>query len=393
MSTRSRRSEAGSRYSRGTIVSVLAECFDAEDADGDDRWSSKFPHGGRQELYGVIDKVYATRCDVYFFYDKMTTKIDVESLTVKDDQDTVVLEDGTEFRREGFCRLVPLDGEKCDERLANKNSDVQTVESDTTAFDFEPVMEPLRIQNQMQPQTTAKRKVSDSIVFTLNPKRLTSDTTEVQPNTNDPVKSLDCEVLPTAQQVPAPSTDQVGESSTSTSLEVRRTRIKKLPIYKRPVKNLEEAEKEENYDSARQDAWAEKTVSSVIKDGVKKNATVRSFQFSTKKKKQVRRSQCDIVVGKPGPTSEAKSIVEPEQAFDYYFPPELQSTMVSFANKRIVNTLRHEARLGKCKCCLLNYPKLANSSCQFCSIDVWKLFIISPFLSFSTYFLHLLTST
>lgn len=340
MSTRSKRVEAVSRYSHGTLVSVQAGCFDADDkdADGDDCWSSKFPNGSQQELYGVIEKSLATRCDVYFFYDKMTTKVDLEKIIVKEDQQTVILEDGTECRREGFCTLVSLDGEKLNKRLVSKKSGLQSASSDMdmdTAFTFEPDT-PLRIRNQ----NMGKRKASpDSIVLTMNPKRPTCEI-EVEPN--DPSTSSVCEILPVS--VPVQVVDQKGECSTLAPPDARRTRVKKLPIYKRPVKNLSEAEKEENYESACQDNSNEKTVTSVIKEAGKKDGKVRTLHFSTKKKKQVRRSKCDIVIGKPGPTMEAKSLVKPEQAFDYYFPSELQKKLVSFINKRIVHTLRKEAR-------------------------------------------------
>ena len=35
----------------------------------------------------------------------MTTKVDIEKLKIKNDQHTVILTDGTEWRRDGFCQL------------------------------------------------------------------------------------------------------------------------------------------------------------------------------------------------------------------------------------------------------------------------------------------------
>ena len=79
MASRTRsKATSESKFSRGTIVSVRAGSFDAEGEN--ECWSSHFKNGAQQELYGVVDKVYATRVDVYFFFDRVTTKVNLELL-------------------------------------------------------------------------------------------------------------------------------------------------------------------------------------------------------------------------------------------------------------------------------------------------------------------------
>ena len=95
-----------------------------------------------------------------------------------------------------------------------------------------------------------------------------------------------------------------------------------------------------NYDSTSQENMPERTVVSTMKLGNSKTAPKRKLTYSTRRNKQTRRRKCDIVVGKPGPTAEAKQLLEPLQAFDCYFTPELQGKVVSFINKRIVSTLK-----------------------------------------------------
>ena len=157
MSTRSSALPTDSRFSRGTLVTVLAGCFDDDDGNSDDEshWSGKFKNGSKQELFGVVDNVYATRCDVYFFDDKMTTKVNVESLILKADQELVILGDGSEWKREAFSSLVSLDGEK--------SKTVKTIKSNESSSTFEFNEEHLKIENNRN----MKRKVADRDVLVL----------------------------------------------------------------------------------------------------------------------------------------------------------------------------------------------------------------------------------
>jgi hypothetical protein len=351
------------RFNKGTLVAVLAGCFDDKDQDDESqRWSSKFANGSRQELYGVIDKVFATRCDVYFFSDKMTTKVNLEDLILKTNQQLVIREDGSEWKREGFCRLVPIDGDKIEKRQVDRDNARDTVGD--SAFDFNDTTAPIRIMNPTGNQKR-KRKSSDPDILTIKPgKRSCSEATVTQ------VTSLDVTDVPEPfemvwPQSPSPSHVSKETSSASasqaatTSLKsadlptvsdttaqsiskVPRTRLKKVPIYKRPVKNLLEAEIEGNYDSTSQEHMPERVVTSTIKLGTTKDALKRKMLFSTKRNKNTRRSRCDLIIGEPGPTAEAKGITEPLEAFDYYFPQSLQTKIVSFVNKRIVSTLQSQ---------------------------------------------------
>ena len=379
MATRSStRSSMPMRFTRGSLVSVLADCFDDKE-NGDDeseRWSSKFQNGRNTELFGVVDKVYATRCDVYFFYDKVTTKIDVENLTLKSNQELVILEDGSEWKREGFCRLIPLDGDKSEKLSIGKDTTQNPTDS---TFDFHESAPPIRIGNLLR-NKDCKRKATDPDIMTIKiakiprhdaaDERLDEDIPEnfemIWPaDASDTPKtaissssSRDAKtrIEPHTGNEPSSSSSQASTSNISSpqakhptsnkSTTVARTRIKKLPIYKRPVKNLAEAEVASNYDDTSQENMPERTVVSTIKLGTSKTAPKRTLTYSTKRNTQTRRSKCDMIVGKPGPTTEAKQLLEPLQAFDYYFTPELQRKVVSFVNKKIVSTLKTQKARG-----------------------------------------------
>ena len=346
MSTRSSALPTDSRFSRGTLVTVLAGCFDDDDGNSDDEshWSGKFKNGSKQELFGVVDNVYATRCDVYFFDDKITTKVNVESLILKADQELVILGDGSEWKREAFSSLVSLDGEK--------SKTVKTIKSNESSSTFEFNEEHLKIENNRN----MKRKVADRdvLVLKVNAAKRPSLVTTTVPETFEmtwpsAVSSSDSQTNPT------PSDVATGSSSTqaplihasapiSEKMTVPRTRVKKAPLYKRLVKNLVEAEVVSNYESTCQKEHPERELSATIKQGTTKNAPVRTLHFSTKTNTKVRRSECDMIVGKPGPTKEVQHLVEPLQGFDYFFPAELQTKLVSFVNKRIVSTLQSQIK-------------------------------------------------
>lgn len=331
---------------------MLADCFDDKENGDDDseRWSSKFQNGRNQELFGVVDKVYATRCDVYFFYDKVTTKIDVDNLTLKSNQELVILEDGTEWKREGFCRLIPLDGEKCQKR----SLEIDTTQNLTdSTFEFLEPAPPIRIVNQLRAKRPrhdpaaeqSDQGVPENFVMTWSQSPEASLSTDIGTSIEPNLRQEPSSSSSTASSSDI-SSDKTVKHIPNTPTTVPRTRVKKLPIYKRPVKNLVEAEVISNYDSANQEQMPERIVVSSIKLGTTKTAPKRTLIYSTKRNTQTRRSKCDMIVGKPGPTTEAKELLEPLQAFDYYFTPELQRKVVSFVNKKIVSTLQTQKAKG-----------------------------------------------
>ena len=291
------------RFTRGSLVSVLADCFDDKENGDDDseRWSSKFQNGRNQELFGVVDKVYATRCDVYFFYDKVTTKIDVDNLTLKSNQELVILEDGTEWKREGFCRLIPLDGEKCQKR----SLEIDTTQNLTdSTFEFLEPAPPIRIVNQLRAKRPrhdpaaeqSDQGVPENFVMTWSQSPEASLSTDIGTSIEPNLRQEPSSSSSTASSSDI-SSDKTVKHIPNTPTTVPRTRVKKLPIYKRPVKNLVEAEVISNYDSANQEQMPERIVVSSIKLGTTKTAPKRTLIYSTKRNTQTRRSKCDMIVG------------------------------------------------------------------------------------------------
>ena len=388
MSTRSSTKTSEPKFKNGTLVSVMAGSFDDESSENDDKWSSKFDNGSTQELFGVVDRVFATRCDVYFFDDKLTTKVNIEHLVVKSEQQLVVLADGSEWKREGFCRLIPFDIEASQSTGKDLKRRIEPNPCDST-FDFENASS-IVIKNK-----TAKRKAASTDVLTLNPPpskkndicdksrdvsasvpsyfqmpwdKVDTATASTPSSSsalvaatapsdeNFSVQSLVSIPQDTAQvliddEVAGPSTDlsplllsvhlpiSVNTASNAPKT-VARTRLKKLPLYKRPVKNLVEAENPSNYDLKSQEHLPESVVKAVIRQGKGRNAPTRTLTFSTKRNTNTRRSLCDFVVGAPGPRDESKTITEPLDGFDYFFPRFLQMKIVSFVNERILSTLK-----------------------------------------------------
>lgn len=341
------------------LVSVPAGCFDDPgDSDVENRWSAKFQNGAKHELFGVVDRAYATRCSIYFFDDKMTTKVDIDNLHLKADQDLVVLKDGSTYRREGFSRLVPLDSEKVTQKITVPGS----LHADEARSTFEFSEPNVTIENSKNRGPKRRGDEQDVIAIGSAKRPCSSPSNTIVPDDfemnwpSDALSESDQQVIntPTAstsKKLHATAGDSSSQATVNPShvtaktpkkITVPRTRVKKLPIYQRPVKSLAEAEVVSNYESSSQQDLPEKTLTTVIKLSTAKNAPTRTLNFSTKTKTKVRRSECDMIVGKPGPTKEVQHIVKPLQGFDYYFQPELQLKLVSFVNKRIVATLQSQ---------------------------------------------------
>ena len=115
------------------------------------------------------------------FYDKVTTKIDVENLTLKSNQELVILEDGSEWKREGFCRLIPLDADK-NEKLPIEKDTTKNLTCST--FDFEEPASPIRIGNLLR-NKDCKRKATDPDIMTI--KIVVKNLARMQ-QTSDPIK-------------------------------------------------------------------------------------------------------------------------------------------------------------------------------------------------------------
>ena len=385
------------RFNKGTLVSVLASYFNDHFKD-DPRWSSKLSNDSRQELFGVIDKAYASRCEVFFydvfFDDKVTTMVELQNLIVKSNQELVILHDGSEWKREGFCRLVPLDGVHSDEAQKQHNGmdESRSLQSNGSTSDSGKSS-----KEDLNNSTTIKRKRknADSLKHNSTPSKRCASGSDAGMNTvvtsisqdmhctctvpaepsskpnqterpkvaihtphTSPTSSISETTQPaqtsptslTSEPIQPPQTAPISlksrDKQTSPSKDPK-TQVKKAQTKKRLVKTLAEAEEKSSYDSTSQENTPERTVTVVIKPGHSEDRPRRTLHYSTKRHSGKERRNCVMMVGKPGPTDEVKEIVEPLQAFDYYFPPELQEKLVSFVNKRIVATLKQQYNKGE----------------------------------------------
>ena len=272
--------------SPGTVVSVKAKIFDDEREDEEDRWSVQFPGKGEEILTGTVVSHFKWNHDpvVKYNYDGKPVSTKLKDLTV-----------------------------------------IQIAEQPAVSSPFEFEDAPLTIKVMNRVRTGKWLRAADAdedgnFVVGIN---LPENTPASVPGSPDPHS---CSPILLTELLPhvAPDPLAIFDTSNCTSApEMKRTRVKKQPIYKRPVCSLAAAEVEENY-TMRMTASAGATTSrsqgltTVIK-GKKVRDANRTIEYSTEKNLRTKRSQQDIIIGTPGVVPEARNLTDPVSAFDYYF--------------------------------------------------------------------------
>ena len=279
--------------SAGTVVSVKARIFDDEGVDEESRWSSQFAAKGEETLRGTVVSHYKWCHDpvVRYEYDGKPVSTKLKDLTI-----------------------------------------IEIVEQPAvpSPFEFDDAPLPIHVTNRVRKGKRPRPADADedNLVVGIN---LPENRPESVPDSPDPGSSspiIFTELIPRDQPSTSDAATEplatVDTGNSSSAPEKKRTRVKKNPIYTRPVCSLAAAEVEANYTmrvAATTDATAShphENLTTLTKGKSAKDAD-RTTRYSVKKNLKVKRAEQDIVIGKPGVIPEARNLKDPVSAFDFYF--------------------------------------------------------------------------